>query len=569
MTTASPSLTFARLAAEAVTTAHAANPASWVLSHRQDGAFSLTIGRIVVLREAPDGSGEIALDDARLPLSSDAFDAGTPFPSAPEVSLHGLPPGGLGHLITTPGCPEAYAAAVARALETAVRNPYAAHHSTDATAAVGQVAGVALPTPDYGQPTTLAGRDSLDDLLSRFIKEFAATEVGWQHLAWYPRQRAEARASFDDLRARRAVGGDVTSDVLARLLPHANTRHNRDRHAWIAVCPAVTRDIKEWFEGARWTRAEDWSAVADSILEFGARALQAPESIDDHCRWFAGLKHTKGLQSGIMSPLLNALAPDALAIVNSKSQEVASYFTGDRFSSGLTQYAEVNRALARLAEMAGPGLGVPGAPDAEPGDVFDMFCHWLVAIERHPLTRQQYWKVSPGPGGEDWAAQREGGYIGIGWDALGDVSGMSRDEFRAHAAEVAKDHPDYNPRGCEQAVWRFAQFEEGATIIANAGTGRVLGIGTVSGPYYFAAGQPYPHRLSVDWSDTGPFDVSQPGWKSTVIRLQTRTVMSLLERRVHASPATPLGAPDTVAGFRWRHLVNQTLSGWAEVVGNS
>jgi len=47
----------------------------------------------------------------------------------------------------------------------------------------------------------------------------------------------------------------------------------------------------------------------------------------------------------------------------------------------------------------------------------------------------------------------------------------------------------------------------------------VLGIGTVTGPYYFVEGIRHGHRIPVEWEDLTPRRINKTGWKRTLIEL--------------------------------------------------
>jgi 5-methylcytosine-specific restriction protein B len=77
--------------------------------------------------------------------------------------------------------------------------------------------------------------------------------------------------------------------------------------------------------------------------------------------------------------------------------------------------------------------------------------------------------------------------------------------------------PELKEEAVEQ-VWRFLNIKPGDRIVANRGTDQVIGIGTVTGPYFYVEGQ-YAHRLPVHWDDLEPKQVQQPGWRKTLIEL--------------------------------------------------
>jgi 5-methylcytosine-specific restriction enzyme B len=126
------------------------------------------------------------------------------------------------------------------------------------------------------------------------------------------------------------------------------------------------------------------------------------------------------------------------------------------------------------------------------------------------------WKVAPGERGHDWERCKTSGFIGLGWEALGDLRGIDRATFDARVVQAG-----YTP-GAE-AAWKFKDIRVGDRIVANAGTKTVLGIGTVIGPYSFVADEPYGHRLAVRWDDVTERVVDQYGWRQTLTRISDET----------------------------------------------
>jgi len=144
---------------------------------------------------------------------------------------------------------------------------------------------------------------------------------------------------------------------------------------------------------------------------------------------------------------------------------------------------------------------------------------------------QRFWKIAPGDDAWQWVACHDGGFIAIGWDELGDLSSLDRAGFEARRAEVQQKHPDWSNEALEQ-VWKFAQIQEDDRIVANRGTSEVLGIGTVTGPYYFVPDERHGHRLPVKWDDKTPRKVNEGGWRRTLIELDE----SKFEEIVHSHP---------------------------------
>jgi 5-methylcytosine-specific restriction enzyme B len=155
-------------------------------------------------------------------------------------------------------------------------------------------------------------------------------------------------------------------------------------------------------------------------------------------------------------------------------------------------------------------------------------------LPRPAAAQVRYWKVSPGEKGEMWEECRDGGFIAIGWDKLGDLTGIDHDEFKVRADAL----------DASEQVWKFRNIEVGDRVVANAGTTRVLGIGTVTGAYYYGTGKKRAHRLPVRWDDTTERAVEMKGWRSTLIRLKQDT-FSQVESAPPVGHATPRGTRGT------------------------
>ena len=148
-------------------------------------------------------------------------------------------------------------------------------------------------------------------------------------------------------------------------------------------------------------------------------------------------------------------------------------------------------------------------------------------------VQTRFWKVSPGENGEMWDECRDGGFVAIGWDKLGDLTHVDHDEFKKRAAAL----------DASEQVWKFRNIEVGDRIVANNGISRVLGIGTVTGPYYYATDTKRAHRLPVRWDDTNERAVEMKGWRSTLIRLKQDTFKQIESAPIVGSRVDEEGSP--------------------------
>jgi restriction system protein len=101
----------------------------------------------------------------------------------------------------------------------------------------------------------------------------------------------------------------------------------------------------------------------------------------------------------------------------------------------------------------------------------------------------------------------EGGFVSIGWDPLGDLTGLgvSREELKA---SLAAAYPDSKPMTV--ATWagillRFRdEMRPGDVVIAPYKPDSTINIGVVTSDYYFdATAETHRHRRRIDWKRTG------------------------------------------------------------------
>lgn len=231
-----------------------------------------------------------------------------------------------------------------------------------------------------GPPSVDAERRAeIEALVPRFVAEFANTDAGREHFAHYQVQREEARKNYDAIVEAHRSGADITDQVLLKLLPYTISEKNRDRGAWQCI---TTGYFNVNARAMRWAKPEQWPAIATLIFDFVRRCVDHPDQLGEACEVFAGSEHATGLQTGSLSPILNALRPDHFAIVSNKSRKVINLLAGTSFAQRIQDYPFSNTAAIVVVQELEDMLG-PVANGARAADVFDSFCHWLVAIERH------------------------------------------------------------------------------------------------------------------------------------------------------------------------------------------
>jgi 5-methylcytosine-specific restriction protein B len=149
----------------------------------------------------------------------------------------------------------------------------------------------------------------------------------------------------------------------------------------------------------------------------------------------------------------------------------------------------------------------------------------------------KFWKIAPGRNAEFWEEWKRDGIISVGWSDFGDLSSVKKKaDFDRIAEEYLKRHPEDTRIGISQ-VWKFINsIKIGDRVVANEGTRKALGIGTVTGKYLYEPKYLYSHVIPVIWDDLGQRSVAEPSWVKTLIELP-RDKFEAIEKTVSAEPS--------------------------------
>lgn len=291
--------------------------------------------------------------------------------------------------------------------------------------------------------------------------------------------------------------GDATDDSDARNLLGQLYAAEPDRLAAAVLLAASIRKAdalnpKSWCVtnpgGAEKIRLNVGVLRVLDLLSEKVRIIVDPERLDDPVRASLGAAYEPG-EPGAKNPFADVIvAPTTAASLPDEVLAAHDAFIarGAVSSSPFARLHHRPAIIESLEALLGEQLPRPATP------------------------QMRYWKVSPGENGEQWDECRDGGFIAIGWNKLGDLTDVDHDEFKKLAEETDSS----------SQVWKFRNIEVGDRIVANGGTKRVLGVGTVTGSYYFAQGGKHAHRLPVHWDDTTERSVEMKGWVKTLIRIK-------------------------------------------------
>ena len=172
----------------------------------------------------------------------------------------------------------------------------------------------------------------------------------------------------------------------------------------------------------------------------------------------------------------------------------------------------------------------------------------------------RYWRI--GTRGyidkEDfWPDMRDGNCVAVGWSALGDLSKLektkeSREQLRQLIAEKEPGRAADITRSCNQLFNFVLRIAEGDLVVASDGLKR-LGIGRVTGPYFYHATSGFQHRRPVQWLTRDEWKMPESeGQLTTVWEFKKYINILEVERRVQVRPTTS-SAPTAASGWKRRH----------------
>lgn len=219
----------------------------------------------------------------------------------------------------------------------------------------------------------MGSSDAIGKRIQTFRSIYMDTAQGREHLQNLLREHTVVQEIFRNLRKRQRDGEDVSDDVLTHLLPYVDTKGNRERGARISNWPCITKDVRMWFEGAKWKSSEEWPDVAIWLLDI----VEAGKS-EDWTSWrtLAANQLQKGFACGFITPIVHCLNPN-LPVINSKVVKTFSE-TAPRLGSP----SEISAALHDYPDNQGKILdlvnclkdeGIQGLYE------WDIYCHWNVA----------------------------------------------------------------------------------------------------------------------------------------------------------------------------------------------
>lgn len=153
----------------------------------------------------------------------------------------------------------------------------------------------------------------------------------------------------------------------------------------------------------------------------------------------------------------------------------------------------------------------------------------------------KHWSFSPGEQAKFWQDCKDEGIMGIGWEALGDLSRFKTKSQVKEALISAYDAS--NPKNDTESIWCFINsIKPGDVVWARRGSKHVLGYGVVESDYRYEEGRkPYASVRDVRWFDVEEFDVEKTFPQKAISELTENTAVTISELNSQAQPQTNSG----------------------------
>ena len=214
-------------------------------------------------------------------------------------------------------------------------------------------------------------KEELLKIVEEFKQNYLNTDQGRRHLEKYNKEREEVRRIFNEIQEKKERGEDITELVLDHLLPIKRE----------SVTPAGVKTIEAYYKRAGKTlNEEDLPKLAEAIFNLINELINSPDNPDrqkEIIRIFISSLYSRGLQAGIISPVLDYIEPKYL-LINNKVVDTVRFISREfmdgevRLSTSLEEYVDNNSKLKQFLKELSEEV-----PDFEDFDIFDMFCHWM------------------------------------------------------------------------------------------------------------------------------------------------------------------------------------------------
>lgn len=238
-------------------------------------------------------------------------------------------------------------------------------------------------------------RAELVTLFREFVSSYPYTPAGMRHIAGYDEQRRQVRRNFEALSATLESGEDLTEPILYLLFPDTELTFTLSSDNLERL--RISETIESYLEinlpskptpGQAWAK-EIVEQVGQIIFDFVRCCNANPSQLSAACSDFSKQEYSQIFPAEMLISILNALRPDDFLLFNKESLQVINYFVNTSYSQQIIDYPIVNVTRCYLIKDFAKELYQPGVPALRDDDLFDMFCHWLVAVKKYDLPGKE------------------------------------------------------------------------------------------------------------------------------------------------------------------------------------
>ena len=316
------------------------------------------------------------------------------------------------------------------------------------------------------------------------INSYPFTPPGERQVLAYATERTNANQRYAEIVALSAQGADTTEAIMQGLLPHFDTA------------------------------GTDMLRVSGAVWRFVERCITDPAALRVACEDFAATPGVKGIQMGMLTPILQMLRPDAFLQMTHATRTVVNRLAGTNYGVRLSAYPEANATAQHVLGELDDILHQRMAPSLSSADAFDFFCQWVMAVKPLSFEQPHAWRIAVADV-EQWRRWQAEGYVALAAPACPDLAVLDREGFAAWAATNIPRVP------ATPHLWNFAHaVREGDRILVHQGTHTQLGIAVVTGPYYATPEARDCHRLPVRWATNLPTALKKSGWQAPFGKIQ-------------------------------------------------
>ncbi len=363
--------------------------------------------------------------------------------------------------------------------------------------------------------------DKISGLFDKFLETYFSDAANNKSIELAKSCRKNGRKNWDTIKKLRDQNEPWRDLALTSLLPHTNTKNHDDTDFWKHITGSIITDIKTFYNGKGKKPDSYWKLLSESIYGLCLAAEESKDSLEKEIALFSASEVASGMQSGMLSPIFNAIAPEHFEVLNGKVRRFIGYLTEDKLSRKLTNYIKDNNNYKELLEQIKPHLSYRQNEDFDFSMTIDLFIHWLHQnavlgkkskkessenSSDKPISK--FWVLALGEGGKHNQNLLNQNKIAIGWHKLD-----SPENYEAWE-DIEEDFNSYYPESRSTSFRYFwEEMSEGDIVAIKNGTKEIEAVVQITSDVKYENGKNMPstyhHYRDVKILKHGPWPVPE------------------------------------------------------------